>query len=117
MFHPQNAAIALRVRFDIHVAKQAEECDPQDKQDRVPDEDEGDARCEGDEVEQRGNGGQGGGYFCIDLEHSVISLWFIVGRDGRGIGRTEPAEEGGGMRTHFPSLYLPCWSAACRSTP
>ena len=56
MFHPQDPRIALRIRFNIHVSEQAEQCDPQDEQDRVPDERHGDACREGDEVDQCGDG-------------------------------------------------------------
>jgi len=53
-------------RTDIHLAEDAKERDPQDEEYEVPDEEEGDPRDEGDEVERCGDGGEGGGYFCVD---------------------------------------------------
>ena len=52
---------------DVHTAKQSEKRDPEDKQDRVPDEEQADVRDEGDQVEERGEGREGGCYFCVDL--------------------------------------------------
>lgn len=66
ILHALNPRIALRPLLDIHIAKQAEERDPQDEQDRVADPGEGDAGGEGDEVQQGEEGGEGGGYFCVD---------------------------------------------------
>lgn len=67
VLHPLHARIALRPLLDVHIAKQAEERDPQDEEDRVADPGERDAGCEWDEVEQGEDGGEGGGYFCVDL--------------------------------------------------
>ena len=43
MLHPYNPPIPLRVRMDIHVSKQSKQRYPEDEEDRVPDEEEGDA--------------------------------------------------------------------------
>lgn len=66
MFHPNNSAIPLRVRLNIHIAKQSKERDPEDEQDGIECPCEGDARGEGDDVEQGQDGGEGGDYFCED---------------------------------------------------
>lgn len=52
ILHPLNPRIPLRILLDIHIPKEAEQRDPEDEEDRVPHESEGDARCEGDEVEE-----------------------------------------------------------------
>jgi hypothetical protein len=67
VLHSFDAPVALSVFLDIHTAKQPEQRDPQDEQDRVPDEEQRDACDEGDEVQQRGDGGEGGRDFRIDL--------------------------------------------------
>jgi hypothetical protein len=109
MLHPRNPAIPLRVRLDIHIAKQSKERDPEDEQDRVERPGEWDARGEGDEVEQGQDGGEGGDYFGEDLCADIPRLAFVLGREGVGLR--------GGRQTHFPSLYLRSLSALCRSTP
>ncbi len=48
MLHPDNPRVALRIRMNIHVSEQPEERDPEDEEERVGDEHEGDAREEGD---------------------------------------------------------------------
>lgn len=75
ILHPLDPPIPLRVLLDIHIAKQAEQRDPEDEEDRVPYEDEGDAAGEGDEVEERRDGGEGGGDFCVDLEREGVSIF------------------------------------------
>jgi hypothetical protein len=67
ILHPLHARIALCPLLDIHIAKQAEERDPEDEEDRIGDPGEGDAAEEGDQVEEGEEGGEGGGYFCEDL--------------------------------------------------
>jgi hypothetical protein len=52
MLHPNYPGIPLRVGLDIHIPKQAKERDPQDEEHEVGCPGEGDARGEGDEVEQ-----------------------------------------------------------------
>lgn len=113
ILHPLYARIALRPLLDIHIAKQAEERDPQDEEDRVADPGEGDAGGEGDEVEQGEEGGEGGGHFCVDL----FSVSTVMTKEG--CGARKQVEEGAGeeRQTHFPSEYLCSLSALCRSTP
>ncbi len=43
IFHPLHTLISLGSLLNIHVSKEAEEGDPEDEEDRVPDEQEGDA--------------------------------------------------------------------------
>lgn len=93
--------IALRMLMDIHLAEKPEERDPQDKQYRVPDKQQSDARHKRDEVEECRDGGEGGYDFCVDLY--IVSDALEVGRERK--------------HTHFPSLYLCSRFAACRSTP
>lgn len=67
MLHPNNPRVTLRIRLDVERAKETKEADPEDEYDSVPNEGEGDARGEGDNVEESCEGCQGGGYFCVDL--------------------------------------------------
>lgn len=70
--------------LNIHVPEQAKEGDPEDEEDRVPYEDEGDALREGDHVEDGGEGGEGRGDFGEDLG-------MLVGEGGEGgLGREYP---------------------------
>ena len=66
ILHPLNTII-VRACANVHLAEDAKECDPEDEEYEVPDEEHGDARDEGDKVEGGCDGGEGGGYFCVDL--------------------------------------------------
>ena len=66
ILHPSNAIVII-ASTDIHLAKDTKEGDPQDEEDQVPGEEQGDARDEGDEVECCGHGGEGCSHFCVDL--------------------------------------------------
>lgn len=48
VLHAQDPRVALRIRLDVHVAKQAKQRDPQDEERRVRHPRERDAREEGD---------------------------------------------------------------------
>jgi hypothetical protein len=50
VLHAGDAAIALRVRVDVHLAKQAEERDPKYEEQRIPDEEEWHSRDEWNHV-------------------------------------------------------------------
>ena len=56
VLHPLDAIVSLGILLDVHVAKEAEERDPEDEEYCVPNEEEGDARDEGDHVDQRRDG-------------------------------------------------------------
>jgi hypothetical protein len=87
MLHPEDSRIALRVGFDVEVPEDAKDGDPKDEQDRVPDEEEGNAADEGDEVEEGGYGGEGGNYFCKGLiGDDCQSLVHDVRRGGENEG-------------------------------
>jgi len=64
MLHPENARVALRVGLDVEVPEDAKDGDPKDKENRVPDEEEGNAADERDEVKEGGYGREGSSYFC-----------------------------------------------------
>jgi hypothetical protein len=123
MLHPENARIALRVGFDVEVPEDAKDGDPKDEEDRVPDEEEGDAADEGDEVKEGGYGGEGGSYFCKGLigdDHQSI----VHDMRGKNAGQLicsklqqRNQKHRGERHTHFPSVYLCSLSALFKSTP
>jgi hypothetical protein len=84
MLHPENARITLRVGFDVEVPEDAKNGHPKDEEDRVPDEEKGNAADEGDEVKEGGYGGEGGSYFCKSLFEVAVSRWSLMCGSGRG---------------------------------
>jgi hypothetical protein len=76
ILHPLNPNI-ISPCVDVHFAEDAKECDPEDKQDQVPSEEEGDSRGERDEVQCCGDGGEGCGYFSVDLENVIVSTCLV----------------------------------------
>lgn len=78
VLHALNVAVALGVLFDVHVAKQAEERDPEHEDDEAPCGDGGEAQDEGDRVEDSRQGGQGAHNFSEDLA-CVLADGLLVG--------------------------------------
>lgn len=58
--------------MDIHLSKDTEEGDPENEEDGVPDERKGDSACEGDNVEEGCNRGEGGDDFSEDLTIHIL---------------------------------------------
>jgi hypothetical protein len=106
MLHSDDPTISLSIGMDIQVAKDTKESDPEDEENQIPDEEEWNARYEGNEVDDGGDSGEGGSDFGVDL-----------GMLARLVEGKLSQERKGSKRTHFPSLYLCSLFARCRSTP
>lgn len=79
--------IPFRVFFDVHVAKQPEERDPEDEDGRVPDEEQWDTRDEGDQVEEGCDCGEGADDLSVHLDSHIRRE---KRRDGGGGEETNP---------------------------
>lgn len=68
VLHGLDVAVALGVLVDVHLAKDAKDGAPQDEHDEAPGRDRGEAHDERDQVEQRGQRGEGADNDGVDLK-------------------------------------------------
>lgn len=66
VLHALDAAVALGVLIDVHLAEDAEQRDPQDEEHQVPRPHEPEAQDEGYQVQHSREGGQAADHLCVD---------------------------------------------------
>lgn len=66
VLHALDAAVALGILIDVHLAEDAEQRDPQDEEHQVPRPHEPEAQDEGHQVQHGCKGGQAADHLCVD---------------------------------------------------